>query len=106
MSAGESDAGFDAGQFLEVLFHEFDPMHKAGGVGDLDGETRAGVEFQEQGPQVLIQDQVHPQVPQPGEFMTPGGYVKQSLPVRDDEPLDAVAGVGVLARQFPGGSRP
>ena len=85
------------GQFLEVRFHEFDPMHEAGGIGDLDGQTRTGVEFQEQGPQVLVQDQVHPQVAQPGEFLTPGGDVKQRLPVRDHEPLDAVAGVGVLA---------
>ena len=93
---GEGDAVVDGGQFLDVRFHEFDPVHEAGGVGDLDGETRAGVEFQEQGPQVLVQDQVHPQVAQPGEFLTPGRDVKQSLPVGIDEPLDAVAGVGVL----------
>ena len=71
-------------------------MHEAGGVGDLDGQPRAGVELQEQRPQILVQDQVHPQVTQPGEFLTPGGDVKQSLPVRDNEPLDAMAGVGVL----------
>ena len=94
--AGEGDAVLDGGQFLGVRFHEFDPVEEAGGVGDLDGQTRAGVEFQEQGAPVLVQDQVHPQVAQPGEFLTPGGDVQEGLPVRDDEPLDAVAGVRVL----------
>ena len=41
--AGEGDALRYGGQFLEVLFYKFDPMEETGGVGDLDGETRAGV---------------------------------------------------------------
>ena len=79
VAAGEGDAVLDGGQFLEVRFHELDPMHEAGGVGDLDGQTRAGVEFQEQGPLVLVQDQVHPQVAQPGEFIGTGRRQSSSV---------------------------
>ena len=40
---------------------------------------------------------VLPQVVLPGKIVTPGRDVQESLPVGDDEALDAVADVGVLA---------
>ena len=64
VSAGEGDALGHVGQFLVVRFDPFDARQQAGLVGDLDGQARPGVEFQEQGSLVAVQDQIHPQVAQ------------------------------------------
>ena len=93
----EGEALGHGGQFLEVLLHEFDPMHEAGGVGDLDGQPRAGVELQEQRPPIFVDDHIDPQVTEPGHVKSPGSHEEHLFPMGHLDAADRVARIRVVS---------
>ena len=79
------------------LLHGFEIGQQAAAVGNLDRESRPGIEFQQQGAPLPVENHVGPDIAQAGHLIAGGGQGEQCVPVGHFERMQVQPGIRMVA---------